>query len=658
MLLDQMKVTEHQQFVNAIKQERYSTLIRSFALLVALDSLVSEAPCKEIHEEVLRLISAEKKATEFIENRPLTAWTSLKEAYEMAWEIIGIKDSLLGTIKNLKVKKTDDLSFEWFRSVWNDKRANRLEYYISALERLAHSVDFLPRRSDDLPPVFVKAVDHIRERISALRQEIEILLTELNRRFQELVVAQYKIWIGKDHNVRLTSQFLRRCVKPNWDPASEKAAVFIFDGMRYDIWEELLRPIFEDRMEMIADYPATSLLPSETHVSRKAIFASAFPDGFDMRSAEDALLRDALRREFRYKGNVEVVAPSGMGTGETVRYRADNIDFYIFELCDKELHKIQVKTLPDGRCVPGRPLAFIYQQHIKNIIDTEVMAIVRDLPPDTKVFVVADHGFGGIGRERIRIEASWLNEPMDCSYLNAWLRESLTDVVAPRKVHENSLEFSVSDLRMPAVEDAYDRTSNRTWQKKYSTIIFPKTGYAFARPKSHFNPDAYSHGGISIQEMLIPMIAMRVKSPEEGLLLLGNISGPTDIIEGEETEFRMPIQLTKAHKGQEIRVEAHATYQIKDDTKPLPNQVLYVSEKGGEIIFRFVPDANDASDEERGKAIMERTLRIGVTYREGMRMVRKSRTLKFAVRLNPAKIVRRVPAHLGKILGLTPRSMK
>ena len=341
-----------------------------------------------------------------------------------------------------------------------------------------------------------------------------------------------------------------------------------------------------------------------------------------------------------------------------MRYRAGDIDFYIFDLCDKELHKVQMKTLPDGRVVPGRPLSFIYQQHIKNIIDVEMMAIVRNLPHDTKVFIVADHGFGSIGRERIRLEAVWLNEPLDCFYQNAWLRETLSDVAAPRKVRANTLEFSVTDLHLPASQEAYDRSANRRWQKKYEAIIFPRTGYALARPRSHFNPDAYSHGGISIQEMLIPMIVMRVKSPEEGLLVLGAITGPTEVIEGEEAEFRLPVKPAKAQKAQDVRVEAHATYQGKEDAPPLPHQIQYVSGDGAEMVFRFRPDTDAASEGERRAGVMERTLRISVTYREGARTVRKSRTLSFSVRLNPAKIVRRVPAHLGKILGLTPRSMK
>lgn len=661
ILLDQLKVIANGRFAEIIENEHYSTLIRSLALLAALDSFLSEASPLASHEKVSRVLFAEPdgKKDLFIEQRLSPAWENLKAAYRLVRSIRDIRDVLDVAVKNLSVKPTTELTFEWFRALWNDRRVNRLEYYLSALERFVFSADFLPCSASDLPPAFLGARDRIRERVSLLRDDTQKVLAGVNARYQELVATKYTSWIAADSpEIRLTSQFLRRCVKPHWDLQSEKAVVFVFDGMRYDIWDELVRPIFEDRMEIIADYPATSLLPSETHISRKAIFAGTFPDAFDTRSGEDALLKEAMRREYAYTGDVEVVAPDGMGTGETVRYRAGNIEFFIFELCDKELHKIPVKTLPDGRCIPGRPLAFIYQQHIKDIIDTEVMAIIRDLTPDTKVFVVADHGFGAIGRERIRIDPAWLNEPTDCCYLNAWLRQALGDAGAPRKARDQVLEFRVGDLRMPDSGEAYDRSTQRSWQKKFESIIFPKTGYALARPKANFNPDAYSHGGISIQEMLVPMLAMRVKAPEEDLLVLGIITGPSDLIEDEEAVFRMLVQLTQSHKKREIRIEAQAVYQNKEETATLPSQIQYISTAGGDVVFRFIPDAADASDEERKAGIMERMLRISVTYREAQRMVRKAQAIRFSVRLNSEKIVRRVPTHLGKILGLTPRSMK
>ena len=458
----------------------------------------------------------------------------------------------------------------------------------------------------------------------------------------------------------LTSQFLRRCLKPNWDPLKEKAVLLVFDGMRYDIWDELLRPLFEDRMDIIADLPASSLLPSETHITRKAIFAGTFPDSFDTHASENSLLKEGLAREIGYAGDVEVISPDTAGTGETVRYRAGKLDVYIFELCDKELHKITMKTLPDGRQVPSRPLSFVYEQHLKNIIDTEVMAIIRNLAPGTKVFVTADHGFGQVGRVPLWFPNECLNEPADSTYLNCWLKVPISDSEIPGKVRGNVIAFSPEQLRMPAQEVRFDKKAGHDVHKQFKAVAFPKTGFSFSRQGSPYHPDAYTHGGISIQELMIPMVVLKVKKHEEGLLILDNITGPPEVIEGEEIEFHLPISKSThlAAKEKEIRADIDATWSCTPSERPLPRQVLYVSSQGTEAIIRFKPDPDDATAEERKQGVMERTLTVTVSYREGYRINRKIQSRKFTVRLNSEQIVRRIPPSLGNILGLTPKSMR
>lgn len=158
--------------------------------------------------------------------------------------------------------------------------------------------------------------------------------------------------------------------------------------------------------------------------------------------------------------------------------------------------------------------------------------------------------------------------------------------------------------------------------------------------------------------MLIPMLVMRVKMPDDGLLELGQIAGPTELIEGEEAEFRMPIRLIDSYRHRGLRIDVQAVYHNRESTRTLPSIVQYVSASWDDIVFRFVPDASDASNEERRIGSMERTLTISVSYREGQRIVRKTRSIRFSLRLDSEKIIRRVPAHLGKILGLMPKGMR
>jgi len=71
-----------------------------------------------------------------------------------------------------------------------------------------------------------------------------------------------------------------------------------------------------------------------------------------------------------------------------------------------------------------------------------------------------------------------------------------------------------------------------------------------------------------------------------------------------------------------------------------------------------MPDLADATDDERKQGFMERTLTLTAIYRADRRTFRKSRSHGFVLRMNPEQVVRRVPAHLGKILGLAPKRMR
>ncbi len=680
LLLDQLKIESPDGFVGVLAKERYTTLLRSLALLLALDDLLAASPDLKVQGHIADLLFPEAAAgpASLADQRSSSTWMHLKEAYGLAREVRALRGELAAAVKTVKVMKVDQLTFGFFCDLWNGKRLNRLEYYLSALGRLLETGELLPRPAESLPSAFANALHRLREQFRKLDKEVQGQLDELNWRFQDVVAAQYPSWVGgstpgtpksqttgmlplplfSDGPV-LTSRFLRRCLKPHWDPQKEKAVVLIFDGMRYDIWDELLRPMLADRLEVLEDLPASSLLPSETHITRKAICAGNFGDKFDSREGEDKLLKVGLASEFGLNIPVEVITPETSGTGETVRYRAGNLDVYIFELCDKELHKIEAKTLPDGRVVPSRPLAFLYQQHVKNIVDTEVMSIVRGLVAGTKLFVVADHGFGKVGRQAQWFADCDLNEQSDCRYTYCYLKTAFADADVPPKVRSNVVAFTPQQLRLPATEARFDKKSGMTVDKEYKAVVFPRVGCAFSRKSVPFNPDAYSHGGISLQELLIPMVALRVKAKDAGLLALSAVEGPSEVVEGQEAEYHLTIvRAGQAAAGvEEVRVEVEATYSREPDRFSLPRQVLYVGPQGAEVRCRFRPDPGDASDEERREGAMERTLTIAISYREGHRNVRKSQTCRFTVKLNAEQVVRRV-GNLGTILGLTPKSMR
>lgn len=656
ILIDRLKINAKGGYVAPLEKERYSTLIRSLCLLLALENILSTSVNKGAHEKIGTILFEDGKASKpsFVDSRKSPCWSNLKEAYRLVKIFIPLYQELFNQLKTLKMKNTADLTFSYFRSLWNDNKINRMEYYISKLERLISSGSFLPKSEEELPSIFSNAIVKIRERIKTLDDELQKFLKELNLHFQKYVAAHYTEWIDKDGEVCLTSQFLKRALRPHWDPEKEKALVLIFDGMRYDIWDELMRPVLEERLEVIADLPGLSLLPSETHITRKAISAGTFPDQFSTSDGEDKLLASALERVFGYKGGVKVMEQ--VGTGEVVRYRAGNLDMIIFELCDNELHKIGVK-IKDGREIPSRPMSFIYDQHIRNIINTEVMSIVRGLAPGTKIFIVADHGFTRVARERLTCESGWLNDISDCSFQYARLLKNVSSLHTSDKFKNGIWEFAPNALRMPEKETVFDKKLKCTKDKYYQSVIFPKTGNALSRPGSHFNPDAYSHGGISLQELIIPMIVLKVKEKEKGLLAMSGIKAADECGESEDLLFSIRLTPTKDKAQESMRVDMEAVLGSTGTggEREISRQICFVPPGGYEFSASVKLNFDDATDEERKNGVMERVLTVSVSWREGHHVVRRSCSHKFTVRLNNERVIRRVPASLGNILGLMPR---
>lgn len=245
LLLSQMKITEPAGFVAAIEKERYSTLIRSLALLLALDDLLSGQPARDEQARIAGILFPEGDVggAGFVDARPSIPWSHLKEAYGLARDIQALRDNLAHGIKTLKVMKTAQLTFQGFRELWNEKRINRLEYYLSALERLAFNSDLLPRAEEELPSVFGNALDQIRQRIRSITEDVYRQLEEVNRRFQEMVATQYPLWVEGSGKLKVKSEkiksgkasvepashvpllpchFLLHCLKPHWDPQTRR----------------------------------------------------------------------------------------------------------------------------------------------------------------------------------------------------------------------------------------------------------------------------------------------------------------------------------------------------------------------------------------------------------------------------------------------------
>ena len=154
------------------------------------------------------------------------------------------------------------------------------------------------------------------------------------------------------------------------------------------------------------------------------------------------------------------------------------------------------------------------------------------------------------------------------------------------------------------------------------------------------------------------MCVLQVKQPDAGELKI-ELRGSKEAVEGEEVELGVILSRPDDRESaQDLRVDIEASYNCGQDEMALPLKVAYLSalyEK--EVFYRFVPDMTKLPASERLKEDTKVIITVTVSYKEGRRSARWSRSHEFRVRINSEKIIRRM-GNLGSILGLTPRGMR
>ena len=148
LLIEQMQIETH--FAEVIENEQYSELFRSLALILAIDNLYTAQPSPEVHKRVSDALLAKRQQRALVDLRPSPTWKVLRQAYLRCMRLLTQRAQLAKFVKELGVKNPTELTFQFFREHWNGKGLNRLEYYLSELERALDSQELLPRDAQEI----------------------------------------------------------------------------------------------------------------------------------------------------------------------------------------------------------------------------------------------------------------------------------------------------------------------------------------------------------------------------------------------------------------------------------------------------------------------------------------------------------------------------
>lgn len=634
LLAERCKLDNPENARKILLKEKLSSLVRSMALLSLLIDLLTNRN-KEYHNAILHDLDQEgakdkQDTLSVAARRPTPQWGTLLATYRRTIQFFAIADKLKAQVHKLKVLKADQLRVEQFLQLWNDERANRLDYYTSGLRRLVQVGDILPVPKSQFWPRLAERWEAAQLKLNESIKAVDLDLDAANAKFQDLYHTNYVRWINQaDSPLIFTHQFVSRVLKTHWDAQSgQKAVILIFDGLRVDAWEELVRPVLEEKYDVVEQLPGSAILPTETHLSRKAISAGCLPVSF-FSTSENALLENALKTNLGLTVKFNVKSQDdAVECGISAHYTSDPIDVVIFNFTDKNLHN------------NSADLSFIYDATVREILRQDVRSVLREMPDNAAVFVTSDHGFAPVPDTTFTVPDEVLTDSGDVKYRVGRLKSPLEG-----KDAKNGVLFKVGDLGIP------DTTGKAKWS--FNHVLFPRPGLTLKRPQGKHNPERYTHGGLSLAECMIPLIVLGPKVKSEPVFDLVGIRFEGILSEGQELDILITARAKTPVKDEvliQLKVEAGL-----DDIQPR-KEVFSGTEQ--DYRFRWTPKVDNPTPGEQATGKMVKQVTAIASYRWQNRTLRSTVHSTVEIQLDTTRIRRRLDSKLDSIMGMVPAGLR
>ncbi|MBM4171322.1 MAG: bifunctional response regulator/alkaline phosphatase family protein [Ignavibacteria bacterium] len=349
-----------------------------------------------------------------------------------------------------------------------------------------------------------------------LRQTLSEQWKECNQEFSKFIEKEYRNWLNKPDDLKtptLSIDVIERYALPQLNNFEGPLFLFVIDCLRLDQWL-LMEKLLSVNFNIQKDY-YYSILPTATPYARNALFAGLFPseiekqypnlwdsmndDENSMNKYEKDLLQLLLKRkrislsnELKY---LKIIDPDvGRNFEQNVlSHRKTNFIAVVVNFLDMIAHgrsdsEILKEIAPDESAYRSLTNSWFQHSYLLNTFKT-ISTI-----PKAKVIVTTDHG-----SIRALRGAKVLGDREASANLRFKFGRNL-------KVDEKHAIFikNPAEYKLP---------------KRGVTIsyIIAKEDYYFVYPTDYnkylsYYKDSFQHGGISMEEMILPIITMESKA--------------------------------------------------------------------------------------------------------------------------------------------------
>lgn len=343
---------------------------------------------------------------------------------------------------------------------------------------------------------------------SNMTDMLQMQKEEANLTFAKFVRKNYEEWItNPDSRPLMSPDIFKRCVFPRLS-AGRKVLLLVLDNCRFDQWRMLSAELSDDFD--IEENLYYSILPTATQYARNAIFAGLMPlqikemypdlwvdeeedEGKNLN--EEELIRQQLAR-YRRRETFTYHKVNDSGAMDKIlggfsAMAAHQLNVLVINFIDILSHaRTESKMVRElaGSESAYRSITLSWFRH------TPIKDLFRRLASeDFDILITTDHG-------SIRV-----NTP--------------TKVVGDRNVNTN-LRYKLGKNLSYNPKEVYEVKQPKKLllpQPNLSTAYIFATGARFFAYPNNYNyyvqyyKDTFQHGGISMEEMLIPLISLKAK---------------------------------------------------------------------------------------------------------------------------------------------------
>jgi len=343
----------------------------------------------------------------------------------------------------------------------------------------------------------------------SMREVLSMQKTEANKLFSKFVQRNYEDWIGGESDPPM---MIHRLMKERISPEFDKGAtyVLVIDNLRFDQWK-MLEPILTKYFQVEQEEMIYSILPTATHYARNAFFAGLMPSEIEKRFPtlwkneydeggknmhEKEFLEANLKRlgkQVKWSYNKITQVEAGKKLVDSFnQLKTNDVNFIVYNFVDLLSHaRTEMEVIREL----ARDEAAYRSITVSWFDHSPLLDLVKKIAESKgRLIITTDHG-------TIKV-----TDPVR--------------VVGEKSVNSN-LRYKVGRNMSYTEKEVYsvaDPSQIGLPKGRMSTeFIFARESAYFVYPNNYnhfvnYYGSTFQHGGISLEEVLIPFVILAPKS--------------------------------------------------------------------------------------------------------------------------------------------------